>query len=133
MTYKGIVSWTQTEVLQINRKIQKKTGQRDINRHFKEGHPQTAVYNITSTSSRLKEKETETKTVVRHHFTRTRSEELKSLTAPSAVRDGDPQQLCAEAGRLESPASLRFQRQTAMLQEDSTGSPHKLTQKPQQI
>ena len=108
-------------------------GQKDINRHFKEGYPQTAVYNIMSTSSILKEKEMKTKTIMWQHFTRTRFEELKSLTTPSAVRDEDPQELCVEAGRLESPASLRYQRQTAMLQEDSTGSPHKLTQKPQQI
>lgn len=132
MTYKGIVSWIQREVLQINRKIQKKTGQKDINKHFKEGYPQTAVYNIMSTSSILKEKEMKTKTIMWQHFTRTRFEELKSLTTPSSVRD-DPQELCVEAGRLESPASLRCQRQTVMLQEDSTSSPHKLTQKPQQI
>ena len=64
MTYKGIVSTIQTEVLQINRKIQKKTGQKDINRHFTEGYPRTAVYNITSTSSIRKEKEMKTKTTL---------------------------------------------------------------------
>lgn len=72
-------------------------------------------------------------TIMWQHFTRSRSEELQSLTTPSAVRDADPQELCTEAGRLESPASLRYQRQRAMLQEDNTSSPHKLTQKPQQI
>ena len=78
MTYKGIVTTIQTEVLQINRKIQKKTGQKDINRHFTEGYPRTAVYNITSTSSIRKEKEMKTKTIMWQHFTRTRFEELKS-------------------------------------------------------
>ena len=38
MTYKGIVSTIQTQALQINRKIQKKTGQKDTDRHFTEGY-----------------------------------------------------------------------------------------------